>query len=115
MKKQKIKVRVFLIFSIVIVLVIAFFLIGSTNQENANPNLPKTDLVALKQSQLTSESFDVIELGYSKSEVEEAMGALTAVPSDTGYDVFSVTDEAVVYYFYFEHDSLENVSVVLKS
>lgn len=70
-----------------------------------------TDLSSLKTSEYTNSSFEEVEIGDSYSEVEEAMGTLESVETDSEYDVYSTTMDETQYVFYFDGDKLAEVSV----
>ncbi len=74
-----------------------------------------TDLSTLKQSEYTSTGFESVEMGDSKSTVEEKVGELTSIDSDTEYDVYfhEDTEAGSQYVFYFDGDALAEVSVYL--
>lgn len=97
---------------IVLIIIIAFLSKGSdTSGLNDVENV--TDMTALKQSEYTNEAFDSVELGDSKAKVESKMGSLKEIKMDSEYDVYLVEDTGTSYYFYFDGDKLENVSVFL--
>lgn len=102
-----------LITLIVIVILVGAFAISSRKNTTQEDDSNVTNLTQLKSSDYTNEDFDAIEMGDSKATVEEKMGTLTSVDIESEYDVYSYTDNSTQYYFYFDGDSLANVSIFL--
>lgn len=104
--------------SVLIVLVIMVGLVATSS--NSSTKAPEgepidienvTDIDKLKSSEYTNEAFDTLNIGDAKADVEAAMGSLTKEDIESEYDVFSVEDNGTTYFFYFEDDTLANVSV----
>lgn len=116
------------IIAVVVVLFIGLVVVSSGSSSTGNSSSDEkaqtsnseasntTDMEALKSSEYSSEEFDNVNLGDSKSDVEKSMGQLEEVgESQEGYDVYSVTDDTTIYYFFFDGDKLVESSLVLNS
>lgn len=116
MEKKSNKLTIGIIILIVIVLLVGIFAVvnrGDSTSADQEITENVTDMDALKNSEYTNEGFDEVNLGDSKSDVESKMGKLTKVDIESEFDIYGVEDQGTVYYFYFNGDKLENVSVFL--
>lgn len=116
MENNKKNLRSGLAVLIVLVLVIGVAAVVVTKVPKSNDSVENpTDMADLKSSKFTSDAFEKVELGDSKSDVESKMGKLNSIDIDLEYDVYTVLDGDTEYYFYFDGDSLANLSIFLKN
>lgn len=114
MEKKSSKKIIGLIALLLIVLIIIVALLPKNDNSTDSSEVENvTDMSALKQSEYTNDAFDSVELGDSKADVESKMGSLQEAQVESEYDVYSFEDEGTSYFFYFDGDKLENVSVFL--
>lgn len=107
--KRVMIVRIILIILIITMLLISIFVIkakANTQSDNSSSTISQ-----LKASQYTNDNFNNVELGMKRNEVSKVMGELSSVSVDSKYDVYEYEDGDILYYFYFKHDHLKNVTV----
>ncbi len=98
-----------MIILIITMLLVSFFIIkakASTQSDDSSSTISR-----LKASEYTNDNFNSIELGMKRSDVSQVMGELSSVSVDSKYDVYEYEDGDILYYFYFKHDHLKNVTV----
>lgn len=82
---------------------------NQTNESTAN----KTNMDSLKKSDITSDFFDKVNIGDTKTEVDQKLGKNQKIgETQSGYTLYEYNqEEGVIYQMYFKENILEEVGV----
>ncbi len=107
--KKVVFVRIILVILILFLFVAALAIVKK--RSSISNEAQELELLSLKESQYTNEKFEEIEIGDSVETVDMIMGDIQMVDIESEYDVYESLDVDILYYFYFKHDKLKNVTV----